>query len=212
MPGLLWDSVPGRPNPALKAAGVTLVAVAVVIGAFAATASGGSSPTPPSFVPPVPTPEPTESTPTTTESTPTTPESTESTSTTPGSTSTTTGSTVASSAVQQVLNEYESDYSGENIEGLKTVFSSDLVRQDGSHAPEGLSQALETYQHQFDELKNPSYSLSGVSIQPGSGEATASGQFTITDQNGTVTGSITFHMVEESERLLIDKLTITHSQ
>ncbi len=205
MPGLLWDSVPGRPNPALKAGVVTLVAVAVVIGAFAAAASGGSSPTPPSFVPPVSTRE-------SGESTPTTPESTESTPTTPESTSTAGDSTVESSAVQQVLNEYESDYSGENVEGLKSVLSSNLVRQDGSHAPEGLSQALETYQHQFNELKNPSYSLSGMSIQPGEGEATASGQFTITDQNGTVTGSITFHMVEENEKLLIDKLTITPSK
>jgi len=205
MPGLLWDSVPGRPNPALKAGVVTLVAVVVVIGAFAAAASGGSSPTPPSFVPPVSTPE-------SGESTPTTPESTESTPTTPESTSTAGDSTVESSAVQQVLNEYESDYSGENVEGLKSVLSSNLVRQDGSHAPEGLSQALETYQHQFNELKNPSYSLSGMSIQPGEGEATASGQFTITDQNGTVTGSITFHMVEENEKLLIDKLTITPSK
>ncbi|HEX3519392.1 MAG TPA: hypothetical protein VHT29_10200 [Solirubrobacteraceae bacterium] len=205
MPGLLWDSVAGRPNPALKAGTVTLIAVAVVIAAFVATASGGSSPAPPSFVPPVSTPE-------SAESTPTTPESSESTSSTQESTSTTTDSTVESSTVQQVLNEYESDYSGENVEGLKSAFSSNLVRQDGSHAPEGLSQALETYKHQFNELKNPSYSLSGVSIQPGNGEATASGQFTITDQNGTVTGSITFHMVEENERLLIDKLTITHSK
>lgn len=68
------------------------------------------------------------------------------------------------------------------------------------------------HEHQFGELKKPTYSLSGTSVEPGSGEATATAQYSITSQNGTVTGSITFHLVEQDEKLLIDKLTIEPSQ
>jgi hypothetical protein len=135
-----------------------------------------------------------------------------STSTTPTSTPTTTAPTIASSAVQEVLGRYETAYSSENLEGLKGLFASSLARQNGTQPSEGLKQALATYQHQFAEQTNPSYKLSSVSIQPGAGEATASAHYGITNQNGTLTGSIVFHLTEENGQLLIDKLTIEPSK
>lgn len=151
---------------------------------------------------------PTESTPT--ESTPT--ESTPTESTPTESTPTETTATVESSQVEQVLGEYTQDYSNEDLEGLKSLFAESLERHDGSKAPEDLAAALATYEHQFGELKKPTYSLSETNVEPGSGEASATAHYSITSQNGKVTGSITFHLVEQDEKLLVDKLTIEPSK
>lgn len=141
---------------------------------------------------------PTESTPTveTTESTPT------DTSTTP---------TVEAPQVEQVLGEYTQDYSNEDLEALKGLFAESLERDDGNKAPEDLNAAIATYRHQFGELRSPSYTLSSEKVEPGSGEASATARYSISSQNGTVTGSIAFHLVEREEKLLIDKLTIEPS-
>lgn len=212
MPGLLWDTVPGRPSPWVKVAGVVVAFVAVlVVAAIANSSGGGSQPPvyPASFVQSGAAQE--TSTP---EETPSTPESTDSTSTETGTNSeaTSTEATIEPSAVQQVLNEYESAYSSENIEGLNNLFSPNLEREDGTSAAEDLSQALATYRKQFSELRNPQYTLSEVNIQPAVGEATATANFSITSQNGTVGGSITFHLTGQEGKLLIDKLTIEHSR
>jgi hypothetical protein len=124
----------------------------------------------------------------------------------------TTTSTVESSQVERTLGEYTQAYSNEDIEGLKGLFAEGLKRHDGSKAPEDLATALATYEHQFGELQKPTYSLSETSVEPGSGEASATARYTISSQNGTVTGSITFHFVEQEEKLLIDKLTIEPSR
>jgi hypothetical protein len=183
LPGLLWDGVPDR---MLVAGAGTLLVVAGVIVAIVISGGGGGAPHTTPFVP-----------------------ASESQAITPTeSTTAPTGATVEPSAVETVLNDYQSDYSGEDLEALKGLFSANLVRQDGSHAPEGLSQALATYQQQFSELTSPGYTLSETKVTPGSGEATATATYSITSQNGTDNGSITFHLVEQEEQLLIDKLTI----
>ena len=124
----------------------------------------------------------------------------------------TTAPTVDAPAVEQVLSEYREAYSAENIEGMKNLFAEDLERHDGEKPPEDLPTALATYEGQFSELRNPRYSLSGISVEPGAGEATATARYSISSQNGTVGGSITYHLVERDERLLIDKLRIEPSQ
>lgn len=164
---------------------VALAAVGIVVGAV--VSSGGHHATP------------VISSPITTISTPT-------------STPTSTTPTITTTAVQQVLGQYEADYSSENLEGLKALFASSLVRQNGSASSENLEQALATYQRQFGEQTNPSYKLSNVSIQPGAGEAAASARYSVTNQNGALTGSIVFHLIEENGQLLIDKLTIEPSK
>jgi hypothetical protein len=184
----------------IAAGAVAIAVVAVIVLIFVATKGHSSSS--PDQLPGVAAAStiPTETT--ATESTPT--ESTP--------TETTTTPTVESSQVEQVLNEYTQDYSNENVEALKGLFSESLERSDGTKAPEDLTAALATYEHQFGELKNPTYSLSESSIKPGSGEASETARYSISSQNGTVTGSITFHLVEQAEKLLIDKLTITPSK
>jgi hypothetical protein len=114
--------------------------------------------------------------------------------------------------VETVLDEYSQDYSDENAEGLRGLFAEDLERHDGSNAPEDLTAALATYEHQFGELHEPRYVLSETHVEPGSGEATATAAYSISSQNGTVTGSITFHLVEQGEKLLIDRLEIEPSR
>ncbi len=123
----------------------------------------------------------------------------------------TTGPTVEAPAVEQVLTEYREAYSAENIEGMRNLFAEDLERHDGDKPPEDLSAALATYERQFSELRNPRYSLSEISVQPGADEATATAHYSISSQNGRVGGSITYHLVEQTERLLIDKLRIEPS-
>jgi hypothetical protein len=197
-----WERATRTIDPmVLTGAAVAIAVVAVIVAIVVATKGhngndGGQLPgvAAASTLPAETTP--TESTPT--ESTPT-----ETTATTP---------TVESSQVEQVLGEYKQDYSNEDIEGLKGLFAENLERHDGSKAPEDLTAALATYEHQFGELKKPTYSLSETSVEPGSGEASATARYGIASQNGTVTGSITFHLVEQNEKLLIDKLTIEPSK
>src|SRR5580693_2085026 len=119
---------------------------------------------------------------------------------------------VASTTVEQVLDEYERDYSEEDIEGLRHLFSEDLVRQDGTKPSEDLAEAQSTYEKQFSELSKPVYTLSELRPEPGHGEANADAQYSITSQNGTVHGSIAFHLIEQNGQLLIDHLTITPSK
>jgi hypothetical protein len=201
LPGLLWDRVPGQPHPALKAGGGALLAFVVLVVA-AAAANGGGSSIPAQFT----SPAASESFPTETEPVEEQPVVT---SPTTESTPTEAASTVEPYAVEGVLDEYSSYYSAENVEGLKGLFSPNLVRRDRNKAPETLSQALKTYKKQFGELDGPEYALSEVNVEPGEGEASATAHYSITSQNGTVGGSIEFHLVEEQNRLVIEGLTIS---
>lgn len=117
---------------------------------------------------------------------------------------------VSSSAVQQVLDEYQAAYSSENIEALKGLLAQTLVRENGNDPRESAQQAVATYEQQFSELSNPEYRLSGVKIEPGQGEASAGAVYTITSDNNSVptTGSIGFHLIANGEQLLIDNITI----
>jgi hypothetical protein len=193
----LWERITRSADPMVVTGIAVAVAVVAVIVAVVVASSGGGGG---SHLPAVPVAStasletaPSQST-STEEATPT-----ETTATTP---------TVEQSQVEQVLNEYQQDYSNENIEGLKSLFAEGLERQDGTRPSEDLAAAVATYEHQFSELTSPSYSLSQLSVQPGTGEATAKARYSISSQNGTVKGSITYHLIEQDQRLLIDRLTI----
>jgi hypothetical protein len=207
-----WADVTRTIDPmVLTGIAMAIAVVAVIVTIVVASKGHGGGDQPPGLAPASAfstESTPTESTPT--ESTPT--ESTPTESTPTESTPAETTATVESSQVEQVLGEYTQDYSNEDLEGLKSLFAESLERHDGSKAPEDLAAALATYEHQFGELKKPTYSLSETNVEPGSGEASATAHYSITSQNGKVTGSITFHLVEQDEKLLIDKLTIEHSQ
>jgi hypothetical protein len=187
-----WKRATRTTDPMVLTGAAVTVAVVAIVVIVIATKGGASHPSGVATASTIPA----EATPT--ESTPT-----ESTATT---------ATVESPRVEQVLSEYRQDYSNEDVESLKGLFAESLERRDGNKAPEGLGAALATYKGQFGELKKPVYSLSGTSIEPGAGEASASAQYSIGSQNGTVTGSITFHLVQQGEKLLIDKLTIEPSK
>lgn len=118
---------------------------------------------------------------------------------------------IESSQVEQVLSEYEQDYSNEDIEGLEGLFATDLERTDGSRPTEDLTAALATYREQFGKLQKPVYVFSEVNVKPASEEANATAQYSITSQNGTVTGSIQINLIDQEGKLLIDKLTIEPS-
>jgi hypothetical protein len=126
-------------------------------------------------------------------------------------TATTTSSTAASVTtedVQHLLSKYEAAYSSESTTELEAFFAPGLTRQNGTHAVENREESLATYRKQFSELQHPTYSLSGMSITPGNGEASASGSYSITSQYGTVSGTITFHVVPNGGGQAIDKITI----
>jgi hypothetical protein len=110
--------------------------------------------------------------------------------------------------VQHLLSQYESAYDAESTTQLGALFAPALMRRDATRPAENREEALATYRTQFSQLQNPSYSLSAVQIMPGAGEATASATYSITSQNGTVTGAITFHVVPNGGGLGIDQITI----
>jgi hypothetical protein len=194
-----WERATRTTDPmVLTGIAVAVAVVAVIVAIVAATQGHGGNGQLPGAAPASAISgetTPTESTP---ETTPT-----ETTAATP---------TIGSSQVERVLGEYSQDYSNEDIKGLKSLFADDLERHDGSKAPEDLATALSTYERQFSELEKPTYSLSETSVEPGASEASATARYSITSQNGTVTGSITFHLVEQGEKLLVDKLMIEPSQ
>ncbi|MGH2852799.1 MAG: hypothetical protein ACRDLF_01215 [Solirubrobacteraceae bacterium] len=195
-----WERATRTTDPMVVAGVAVVIAVAAVIVAIVVATKGHGDGGQLSGVAAVST-IPVETTPV--DSTPTESTPTETTAATP---------TVEAPQVEHVLGEYTRDYSNEDLEGLRSLFAESLERHDGSRAPEDLTAAVATYEHQFGELQKPTYSLSETSVEPGSGEASATARYSITSQNGTVTGSITFHLVEQNEKLLIDKLTIEPSQ
>jgi hypothetical protein len=186
-PASAWEEPPDRRNLYIALAAVAIVVIVLLVVLLG---RGGGSPSPSiapeSLVQPV-TPE--QTTPTTSEQTP-----------------------VSAASVESLLTEYESDYSGENAQGLRGLFSEDLTRKDGSKPPEDLEEAINTYEKQFSELKEPSYTLSNIEVQPATAEATAKAAYSITSQNGRVGGAISFHLVEQEQRLLIDSITVTPSK
>lgn len=121
------------------------------------------------------------------------------------------GTTVTEQDMARVLVAYETAYGNEDVGALGSLFADTLDREDGSGRSEDLQQALQTYQSQFAQLSNPSYQLSSMQFQPGDGEGFATGQYSITSDAGTVTGSIDFHMTVVDGRLLIDQISITPS-
>jgi hypothetical protein len=180
-----WEDEPDRRNLYIA---IAAVVVAVIVLLVVRLGKGGGSPTPT-------TPQAFLQT------TPTTPEQ-----------ATPEQAPVSASSVEQVLSEYQEDYSSEDADGLRGLFSEQLARTDGSKPTEDLTQAIHTYEKQFSQLKEPSYSLSNIKVEPGTAEATAGADYSITSQNGTVKGAISFHLIEQENRLLIDSITVTPSK
>jgi hypothetical protein len=118
-------------------------------------------------------------------------------------------SAVTSAEMSTVLQRYVDAYTNEDVSGLQSLFASDLVRQNGSDPPEGLSQALATYRGQFAALTNPRYSLANVIYDPSKGGA--GGTYSISSASGTAGGRIVFHFVRVGDRLLIDEIFIQPS-
>lgn len=115
-------------------------------------------------------------------------------------------------AVENLLIEYESAYSNEDLAGLRNLFTDDLVRLPGTGATQDLHDALATYREQFSELAAPVYALSGVRAASNATEAEAVGKYTITDGGRTAgSGRIFFHIVLLDNSLYIDRLEVTPS-
>ncbi|MGA8353965.1 MAG: DUF4440 domain-containing protein [Solirubrobacteraceae bacterium] len=191
-----WDRLTARVDPMVLTGGAVVVAVGAVI-AVVVLASGGGGGTPSPVIPAASS--------VLTETTST--EATESTAS-EGSASEAGSATVESSTVEQELSEYAEDYSNEDVEGLKDLFAEDLERHEESHAPEDLAAALANYEKQFGELEHPVYTLTDEQIEPGAGEASVTAHWSVTSQNPTRQGTIHFHLVQQEERLLIDRLAI----
>lgn len=118
-------------------------------------------------------------------------------------------SAISTQQVQDTLNEYAAAYSAESTSQLREVFAETLVRRDGTHSPEDLSEALATYEKQFAQLQDPTYELSTPEVSTEEGGAAATATYSITSQNGTVGGNVTFHLVPKGSGVGIDQLTIT---
>jgi hypothetical protein len=117
---------------------------------------------------------------------------------------------VDSTAMADALRRYQTAYSNEDINALRSLLASSLVRTNGAER-ENLAQALATYQAQFSVLTNPHYTLSRISFIPGAGVGTATSVYTISSSAGTTDGRISFHFVLRGNHLLIDRLAIRPS-
>lgn len=118
---------------------------------------------------------------------------------------------VTASAMANVLVAYETAYSNEDVSSLQAIFAPDLVRQNGNDPPEDLSQALATYQKQFDGLTAPQYRLHNMRFRPGRGQGEAAGTYTIVHADGSTSGAIGFGFVVSNGQLLIQRIAITPS-
>jgi hypothetical protein len=116
---------------------------------------------------------------------------------------------VAASEMSEVLQRYVDAYSNQSVAQLRKLFASNLVRVNGTDPAEGLDEALQTYRSQFASLTNPSYSLTNV--QYDTGQAVATGTYSITSAAGTVSGRIAYHFIRDGQGALIDRLSITPS-
>jgi hypothetical protein len=115
--------------------------------------------------------------------------------------------------VRQLLATYADRYGERDSAGLGELFTSDVVRHEAGSEPADKAAALREYDHQFGlDTVSPRYVFSQLSVSPGVGGASASGRYAITNQHGTVTGSIQFHFVREGGRLLIDRIEIQSDQ
>src|SRR4051794_21867683 len=115
--------------------------------------------------------------------------------------------TPAEGEVLDVLDRYARAYSDEDTGRLARVFTSDLVRTDGSDTPVEGTAVLGVYQSQFDRLTDPDYALSDVTTTVDVGQASASARYAIASQETSATGAIAFHLVETADGLLIDQIT-----
>ena len=118
---------------------------------------------------------------------------------------------VTTAEMHDVLLAYVNAYSAEDAAALGRLFAVDLVRQNGNDPIEDRNAALATYQHQFDQLTNPQYSLNGIQYASGRGEGSAAGAYVITSGAGRTGGSIEFHFVLRGGRLLIDAIRVVPS-
>lgn len=114
--------------------------------------------------------------------------------------------TPTSSEMENVLQRYVNAYTNEDLSGLQSLFAADLVRTNGTGPSEDLTQALDTYQSQFDALSSPVYRLSSVTYDTLA--ATAVGTYSISSDAGKVGGSIAFHFVRVGDQALIDTIVI----
>jgi hypothetical protein len=118
---------------------------------------------------------------------------------------------VKTSDIHDELVAYVNAYSNEDASGLGRLFAADFVRQNGNDPIEDRSEALATYQQQFDQLTNPRYTLTDLRYAVGRGVASASGRYVITSAAGRTGGSIEFHFVARGGRLLIDAIRVMPS-
>jgi hypothetical protein len=135
-----------------------------------------------------------------------------------GSTTTTTATATATTgqaaalvtagAMRQVLSEYVSAYSAEDLQRLRALFSSDLVRQNGTDPAQNLAGALDTYATQFAQLSNPRYQLSNLRYSQGRQVGAALGTYRITSASGVNTGAIEFWFAVRDGELLITRMAI----
>jgi multidrug efflux pump subunit AcrB len=188
------------PPPRRRSSRTPLIVLAVLLllagaGAGIAAATGAFSGGDTNTVTTQVTTDPTTPTTPTQETTPTTP---------------TTDTAVSEAAVRDLLVSYETAFSAEDPGALDSLFTSDFRRRAPPKPDMSRDEAIAEYKRQFAQLDNPSYRLSGVSIQTGPNGAVAEGSYRITDSSGgpPATGTITFGIIPTDDGLRIESLDI----
>jgi SnoaL-like domain len=123
--------------------------------------------------------------------------------------STPTGTRISGAAVRGVLDRYAAAYSAHDLAGLKALFAPGFTRKNNDQPPVGIGASLAEYRKQFQQFPNSVYRLNVVNVKPGTGDATAAANYTITNAGPTPsTGSIGFHMSPVGGELKIDAIAI----
>jgi hypothetical protein len=117
---------------------------------------------------------------------------------------------VSAAAMHDVLNAYAAAFRAEDVDRLRSLFSADLVRKNGSDPAQDLAHALDTYAGQFGQLSTPDYELSDLRYQEGATAGEALGTYRITDDNAVdARGHIAFRFTARDGSLLIDRIVIS---
>jgi hypothetical protein len=116
---------------------------------------------------------------------------------------------VTEDEVRTVLDLYSSAYEAEDPASLSALFAPGFVRHSVGEAPQSRGGALAVYRKQFAQLEAPAYVLSHLALRDATSDgATIEARYSITSQNGTVHGSITFELVRQGGELLISRLDV----
>jgi ketosteroid isomerase-like protein len=127
--------------------------------------------------------------------------------TTPSEPAANVSTTVTAQDMARLIGAYVTGYNNQDTDAMSAVLTDDVVLDDVNGTTQGLQQVLQVYQVQFNQLGNPTLQLSGMQ----SGQGFATGNYTLSADAGSESGSVDFDFTTAGGQPAIDHITLTPS-